>query len=567
NDLKAGDEINIPSLGQIPKEFGSHGQGRKFFVTEQMLELWKDICGVKERTYRRVLAGPMGVGKSYLSYFLVARAYAEEWLVLYIADAKVLNKRTEEESALEMVKRFLALNKDLLTSAELQMLVNNYNGTLDVSICALSAIFGSLLMSRDRKTMLLVDEHGKLFEQEPHLPDKFASLVPLSSFNWWDELNPGTRLIFTGTAHAKYEMTILPESYRSTSVVFVGPLSKNVFSELLGTYPRLAAPAISDEVSAITNCVPRELVMLSDDVKDLPESISMDDLQEWTKSRSESFLKIASVYYKSLDPFNKERFYQALLQTFLGSTGSVDYDWGFVDLGLIYRSKDVRVIGTQYHVLCRPAQRALLELFKRLPLPENIRRRICDGSLTGDEFETALCHQLICTAKPIVLNATDLNGQNPTTIALNFSHCDTLQIGKTSLGPGHDNVLTRGHKQYPRFDFMLGPMFIQVSISDFGRHNAGSADLSKAFDVRDANGTNQIERYLNDLYGPGHSAKIESMKFVVTKDGVPVPGFRVVYIRGSPGKPSHSKLVDTFPDVRHVSFEEVTENLFRNIAI
>jgi hypothetical protein len=41
---------------------------------------------------------------------------------------------------------------------------------------------------------------------------------------------------------------------------------------------------------------------------------------------------------------------------------------------------------------------------------------------------------------------------------------------------------------------MLGPMFIQASVSDFGAHNEKSADIKKAFDDRDKDGTNQIER-------------------------------------------------------------------------
>ncbi|KAF9537359.1 hypothetical protein EC957_008399 [Mortierella hygrophila] len=45
--------------------------------------------------------------------------------------------------------------------------------------------------------------------------------------------------------------------------------------------------------------------------------------------------------------------------------------------------------------------------------------------------------------------------------------------------------------------------------------------------------------------------------FVVTKNGAKVPGFRIVYIHGSPGKPSHRDLVKKFPDVRHISFEEM----------
>ncbi|KAG0244110.1 hypothetical protein BG011_003040, partial [Mortierella polycephala] len=48
NDLQAGDAINIPSMGQVPKDFGIHDQNHKVFVTEQMLELWEDMRGDKD---------------------------------------------------------------------------------------------------------------------------------------------------------------------------------------------------------------------------------------------------------------------------------------------------------------------------------------------------------------------------------------------------------------------------------------------------------------------------------------------------------------------------------------
>ncbi|OAQ23043.1 hypothetical protein K457DRAFT_130858 [Linnemannia elongata AG-77] len=348
DNLRVGDAIIVPSMGQTPKMFGRHDQGHRLFVTEQMLELWEDMRGDQEFTYGRVLSGPMGVGKSYLSYFLAAKAYAEGWLVLYMSDAGVLDKDDENESALEVVKRFLALNKDILTGAELATLLNDYDGTRNISRNALSVIFGTLIKSWDRKTLLLVDEHGKLFGKEPYVPDKFKSLVPLKSYHWWGEEPKGSRVIFTGTAHAKYEMNFLDESYRPTSVVFVGPLSRHVFSKLLETYRRLAAPAIRDRVTAITNCVPRELVYLSAAVEDLPEPISISDLDDWTKCRTKDFLLTAKTYYENRTLFRKNDFYTDLLQTFLDNASAVDFERDFLDLGLIYRTS----AGTTLSQLC-----------------------------------------------------------------------------------------------------------------------------------------------------------------------------------------------------------------------
>ncbi|KAG0378733.1 hypothetical protein BGX24_002965 [Mortierella sp. AD032] len=140
-----------------------------------------------------------------------------------------------------------------------------------------------------------------------------------------------------------------------------------------------------------------------------------------------------------------------------------------------------------------------------------------------------------------------------------------MKAGKASLGLGYDSVLARCSPGHARFDFMLGPMLIQVSISDFGAHSRDSADLRRAFSER-VGGTNQIERYLNDMFGPGHSATIENYGFAVTKNGVPVPGFRIVYIRGHPGKPAHRDWVKRLPDVLYVTFEEIKEKLFKNIV-
>ncbi|KAF9370020.1 hypothetical protein CPB97_003085 [Podila verticillata] len=565
-NLQAGHAINMPSLGQTPKHFVDGDINHRFFITVQMLELWDEMRHDTRTTYRRVLSGPMGVSKSYLSYFLAAKAYVEKWLVLYISDAGLLDRDDENESALLLVKRFLALNKDILTGIELKMLVNDYDGTRDISRNALSVIFGTLLMTRERKTLLLVDEHGKLFQRDPYVPEKFKSLNPLSSYHWWGEDTNGSRLIFTGTAHGKFEMTIMDESYRATSVVFVSPLSRNVFSNLLDTYPWLQAATIEREVTQITNCVPRELVNLAESVKNVLVPVSLCHLEKWTEERTQHFARIAWGYYRGLDLTSKDQFHNALLHMFVGVTCTVDFEWDFIDLGLIYRSKDVSHIGTQRHILCRPAQKALLELFKRLPLPEATRIRICNGDLEGMDFEVALCHQLICSAKPIKLKATNINGKNSTIISLDFLHCETLRKGDYSLGPEHDNVLIRCYERYPRFDFILGRMFIQVSVSSFAKHDTGSAEIRKAFMVQGGDRRNQIERYLDDAYGHGHHAYIDAStnRFVVTKENGRAPDIRIVYIRGSPGKADHRDLVKKYPDVLHVTFEEVQRSLLKN---
>lgn len=104
------------------------------------------------------------------------------------------------------------------------------------------------------------------------------------------------------------------------------------------------------------NCVPRELVFLSAVVEPLLDPISVDNFQKWIESRAKDFISTAKTYYDSLSLFIKERFYTALLQWFLGSTSAVGFGWELMDLGLVYRSKDISQIGlntTFYAALSR----------------------------------------------------------------------------------------------------------------------------------------------------------------------------------------------------------------------
>ncbi|KAF9342387.1 hypothetical protein BGX26_007645 [Mortierella sp. AD094] len=144
---------------------------------------------------------------------------------------------------------------------------------------------------------------------------------------------------------------------------------------------------------------------------------------------------------------------------------------------------------------------------------------------------------------------------------------------RLSLGKGYEEVLCRGYEGYPRFDFMIGRAFIQVSISDFAKHQQKS-DIAKAFTEKFPKTTdpkNQIAGYLDDLFGGDHEAKIVGSSFDVTKRSAksgkyePVTDFTVLYIHGREFKPNHTKLVKKFKDVKYVSFESLKDALFANI--
>ncbi|RHZ75624.1 hypothetical protein Glove_212g119 [Diversispora epigaea] len=164
-NLQVAQSIILPNLGQQPKNFAEGYQGKTLFITQQMIDIWNTFSADQERSIKRVLSGPMGVGKSYISYFLASKAYAENWLILYIADANELNKCTEKKSGEVICKYFIAQNKDILTAAELKRLVQ-YADRYSVEVAATGEILGNLLKRVDRKTLLIVDEHGVLFENK-----------------------------------------------------------------------------------------------------------------------------------------------------------------------------------------------------------------------------------------------------------------------------------------------------------------------------------------------------------------------------------------------------------------
>ncbi|KAF9112435.1 hypothetical protein BGX27_003400 [Mortierella sp. AM989] len=81
--------------------------------------------------------------------------------------------------------------------------------------------------------------------------------------------------------------------------------------------------------------------------------------------------------------------------------------------------------------------------------------------------------------------------------------------------------------------------------------NRDSADLQQAFVrpyTRGQSTKNQIECYLDEMFGEGHRAEIVDDSFVITKkdasnNAISVPGFRIVYICGKNGKLYHPERI------------------------
>ncbi|CAG8474931.1 9704_t:CDS:1 [Paraglomus occultum] len=572
-DVQAGQSITLPNLGQQPKHFGKGYQGRAFFVTQQMVDMWQTLSTDQQQpcSIKCVLSGPMGVGKSYLALFLAAKAYSENWPVLYIADAGKLDQPTEENSSIEICHRFLSLNKDILTAAELKKLVEHEDRSKPLVVSCAATIFGDILQRTNRKTLLVVDEHGALFDNDPPAPVQLPILKPLMTLTYWGEHIAGARVVLTGITHAKFERKYLKSGMQDW-IVFVGPLSEDVFSKLLELHPLLGKLTIAPKVKQITNCIPRELMHLHKRITKsngtyIRENKINDSLTYFREARRNEFLKQARNYVQTLDHGFFVDYRKALSNMFLRQAdieSTVDFDWQFLDTGLVYRFKD-KYNYVMFKPLCPAALDALLEVYKTFPLPSDISvASIKSGQLTSDEFEETLFRQLLkYGAKGIAFKATDLNGTKITDVHIQFKHFYFLEKGELAPGSQHAQSLIHGFVHYPRFDFMLGRMFIQLSLSRFDKHNTDSAMIDLAFAPYYANDPrNQIEIYLDTMFGPGHKAEFTQGHFIVTQNGHPVPDFRIVYIRGKPGIPRHHGLVKRYSDVAFINYEEIKTKLF-----
>jgi len=206
-----------------------------------------------------------------------------------------------------------------------------------------------------------------------------------------------------------------------------------------------------------------------------------------------------------------------------------------------------------------------------MPLPSDYLLALKHDRLSGEAFEELIFFQLIKHGEiGVTMSTCDLVGKARTPITIRFLHY--LVLGPKQLSPGRnaENWLIRGFAGYPRFDFMIGYTFIQVSISSFTDHESKeSTKISKAFEkLPDFGGKNQIEFYLDETFGPGHAAVIDSTSraFLLSRGGVTVPEFKIVYVT-SQGKPNHTGKVKEYPSILYVSIDELKANLFGELLM
>ncbi|KAF9919131.1 hypothetical protein BX616_001182 [Lobosporangium transversale] len=252
-------------------------------------------------------------------FSLLAKAYAEGWPVLYVTDAGELVQANVGKTGTEICERFFALSKDRLTIADFKEILKMFSRNptaVDTAICTASRILSSLVCQVDKKTLAIIDEHGKLFKDGKPVPNLFR---PLIDIHLWDPASNGARVIFTVTAFAGYETIILTRDVDSI-LEFVGPLFNTIFDKLLASSPLLSEEGVREEAKRATNNVSRGLNMLVGFLNESgPKDVHLTTVQKIKKFENErraSFAEATQKYYQKLDDTSKQIHLEAISRIF-----------------------------------------------------------------------------------------------------------------------------------------------------------------------------------------------------------------------------------------------------------
>ncbi|KAF8951182.1 hypothetical protein BGZ46_004125, partial [Entomortierella lignicola] len=512
---------------------------------------------------------------------------------------------------------------DILTVANFKSILRAFPDDpsgKEAATLAAGSILSKLLNQVDRntnnKTLFVIDEHGKLFEKNQRKPYLFQQLHDIHS---WNPAGNGARVIYTGTAHAGFELVIITGDIE-TMLEFVGPFSDFIFDKLLRSSPIPVSQAVSDAVKKTTNNVPRELVKLiqfiveNRDPNKATEKYILERIEAFESVRCVKFIGLARTYFTNMLNDVQQMDQRTALSIMFqpNSQGNLHSNLAFIeprfmDLGLVYRLK---VAGdTKYKFLCPAASKALLEIYRTMPLPIDKVRALEMDSATGEDFEEAF-FRYVMWYKRISFKTTDLVGNPKSDINIDAAGFDIAEIPPTKA---KENTFRRLCKDYKRFDFVYNRTFFQLSKSKFDVHDTEYSRILKAFDPpeikvdnkqdndgasRDADGNqkktstgssevdpttkkkrkakepkpietrNQIEVYLDAVYGGKHQIRInpETKHFEASRDGVELDDFRIVYVCGLPDVPNHTKLIKKYPDLLYLNLTELRSVLFGELC-
>jgi len=240
--------------------------------------------------------------------------------------------------------------------------------------------------------------------------------------------------------------------------------------------------------------------------------------------------------------------------------------------------------------LCEAASKALLLMFvNELPKQAEIItmiEKLTSGTIKAGEFEDLVWKLLIRDAindKGMSVPVYFLNG----TSAGNF----TLKIDDVSViswqneipdSLQNQHILFRMTDDYPRFDFLSVDAFMQISISEFTKHNTGTASIGIALTdkfyvtreeysskkikkgekkpklLKDNNNPSQVELIMKNLTGKDHEAEINKGQIIIKEKGTGKKAkTKIIYI--TLDKPYHPKY-NKMKNILVISAREVWGN-------
>ncbi|KAI7831220.1 hypothetical protein BC939DRAFT_499161 [Gamsiella multidivaricata] len=198
------------------------------------------------------------------------RRDANGWPVLYVSDATILKQGASERTSIDICKRFLAINRDILTVAELREMVTYEDRSTPFVVSSAAIILRSLLQRRERKSLCIIDEHGALFASD----------------------------LLVAAVFFHFDSTV-----------------------------RGQVSDIEDEVLRITNCVSRELVNLAQEIGTAP--LTLQKVNERLNRRRREFIRVTRIHYNSLPSIFKDITRLTLAGMFLPGYPRFDFFLGY----------------------------------------------------------------------------------------------------------------------------------------------------------------------------------------------------------------------------------------------